>query len=111
MKRNIDLVQKELESESEERGSSDSELSESQEDEEPRIKDVLNNLSEAVSIKKGASDLLHSMATSRDILFWTPPGQLLRNNRTIPVTNIAELVEYVLLLYNEDVTKARALNT
>ena len=110
MKRNIDLVQKELESENEERGGSDSELSESQEDEEPRIKDVLNNLSEAVS-KKRASDLLHSMATSRDILFWTPPGQLLRNNRTIPVTNIAELVEYVLLPYNEDVTKPRALNT
>ena len=110
MKRNIDLVQKELESENEEMGSSDSELSESQEDEEPRIKDVLNNLSEAVS-KKRASDLLHSMATSRDILFWTPPGQLLRNNRTIPVTNIAELVEYVLLPYNEDVTKPRALNT
>ena len=110
MKRNIDLVQKELESENEEMGSSDSELSESQEDEEPRIKDVLNNLSEAVS-KKRASDLLHSMATSRDILFWTSPGQLLRNNRTIPVTNIAELVEYVLLPYNEDVTKPRALNT
>ena len=110
MKRNIDLVQKELKSENEERGSSDSELSESQEDEEPRIKDVLNNLSEAVS-KKRASDLLHSMATSRDILFGTPPGQLLRNNRTIPVTNIAELVEYVLLPYNEDVTKPRALNT
>ena len=87
MKRNIDLVQKELESENEERGSSDSELSES-EDEEPRIKDVLNNLSEAL-FKKRASDLLHSMATSRDILFWTPRGQLLRNNRTIPVTNIA----------------------
>ena len=108
MKRNIDLVQKELEIEKEERGSSDSELS--QEDEEPRIKDVLNNLSEAVS-KKGTSNLLHSMTTSRDILFWTPRGQLLRNNRTILVTNIAELVEYVLLPYNEDVTKPRALNT
>ena len=66
-KRNINLVQKELESENEERGSSDSELSES-EDEEPRIKDVLNNLSEAVS-KKGAFDSLHSMATSTDSPF------------------------------------------
>ena len=101
------LVRKGLESENEESGSSESELSES---EEPRMKFVLNNLSEAVS-KKRASDLLHSMATSRDILFWTPPGHLLRNNRTIPVTNIAELVEYVLLPYNEDVTKPRALNT
>ena len=35
--------------------------------------------------------------------FWTPRGQLLRNKHIIPVTNIAELVEYVIL--------PRALNT
>ena len=35
--------------------------------------------------------------------FWTPRGQLLRNKHIIPVTNIAELVEYVL--------PPRALNT
>ena len=91
MKRNIDLVRMGLESENEESGSSESELSES---EEPRMKVVLNNLSEAVS-RMRASDLLHSMATSRDILFWTLRGKLLRNNRIIPVTNIAQLVEYV----------------
>ena len=51
------------------------------------------------------------MATSKDILFWTPSGQLLRNKRTIPVTNIAELVEYVLLPHNAEVTKPHALNT
>ena len=61
-------------------------------DEEPRIKDVLGNLSKTVS-RKRASDLLHSMAASKDILFWTPRGQILRKNRIIPVTNIAELVE------------------
>ena len=70
-------------------------------DEEPRIKDVLENLSQSVS-RKRASDLLHSMATSKDILFWTPRGQLLRKNRLIPVTNIAELVEYVLLPHNDE---------
>ena len=42
-------------------------------DEEPRIKDVLRNLSKTVS-RKRASDLLHSMATSKDVLFWTPRG-------------------------------------
>ena len=47
-------------------------------DEEPQIKDVLGNLSKTVS-RKRASDLLHSMAASKDILFWTPRGQLLRN--------------------------------
>ena len=79
-------------------------------DEEPRIKDVLGNLSKTVS-RKRASDLLHSMAASKDILFWTPRGQLLRNQRIIPVTNIAELVEYILLPHNDEVIKPRALNT
>ena len=79
-------------------------------DEEPRIKDVLGNLSKTVS-RKRASDLLHSMAASKDILFWTPRGQILRKNRIIPVTNIAELVEYILLPHNDEVIKPRALNT
>ena len=71
------------------------------EDEEPRIKDVLSDLSSAVS-KMRSSDLLHSMATSRDILFWTPRRQLLRNKRITPVTNIVELVEYVFLPHKDD---------
>ena len=83
---------------------------EESDEEEPRINDVLNNLSNAVS-RKHASELLHSMATSKNILFWTPSGLLLRNQRPIPVTNISELVEYVLLPHNEDVAKPRALNT
>ena len=61
--------------------------------------------------EKRASDLLHSMAASKDILFWTSRRQLLRNKRIIPVTNIAELVEFVLLPHNDDVTKPSALNT
>ena len=48
-------------------------------DEGPRIKDVLENLSKTVS-KEHASDLLQSMAASNDILFWTPRGQILRKN-------------------------------
>ena len=105
MKKKIDLVEEEHESEHKESESSGDES----EDEEPRIKDVLSNLSRAVSEKR-ASDLLHSMAASKDILFWTPRGQLLRNKRIIPVTNIAELVDYVLLPHNNEVTKPRALN-
>ena len=37
-------------------------------------------------------------------------GGELRNKRIIPVTNIADLVEYVLLPHNNDVTKPRVLN-
>ena len=112
MKRKIDLVEEEHESEHEESESSGDESKDEEpgKKEEPRIKDVLSHLSRAVSEKR-ASDLLHSMAASKDILFWTPSGQLLRNKRTIPVTNIAELVEYVLLPHNNEVTKPRALNT
>ena len=107
MKRKVDWEEEEEESEKEEDSTSDDEESD---DEDPRIKDVLNNLSNAVS-KQEASDLLHSMAACKDILFWTPSGLLLRNQRMIPVTNIAELVDYVLLPHNADVTKPRALNT
>ena len=45
--------------------------------------------------KEHAFDFLYSMAASRDILFWPPRGQLLRNNPIIPVTNITDLVECV----------------
>ena len=88
MKRKIDLVEEEHESEHEESESSGDES----EDKEPRIKDVLSHLSRAVLVKR-ASDLLHSMAASKDLLFWTPRGQLLRNKRIIPVTNVTELLE------------------
>ena len=74
MKRKIDLVEEENESEHKESQSSGDES----EDEEPRIKDVLSHLFRAVSEKR-AFDLLHSMAVSKHILFWTPRGQLLRN--------------------------------
>ena len=78
--------------------------------EEPRIKDVLEVLSQLVS-RQMASDLLHSMAASKDVLFWIPREQLLRNQRIIPVTNILELVEYLLVPQNDDVVKPRALKT
>ena len=73
MKRKIDLVEDEHESEHEESESPGDES----EDEEPRIKDVLSHFFQAVSQKR-ASELLHSMAASKDILFWAPSGQLLQ---------------------------------
>ena len=106
MKRKTDLVEEEHGSKNEGNESSGDESK----DEEPRIKDVLSNLSQTVSEKR-ASELLHSMAASKDILFWTSRRQLLRNKRIIPVTNIAELVEFVLLPHNDHVAKPRALNT
>ena len=106
MKRKVDW------DEEEESDYEDSNVSENEEsdNEEPRIKDVLEGLSQLVS-RQMASNLLHSMAASKDVLFWTPCGQLLRNQRIIPVTNISDLVEYVLLPQNDDVVKPRALKT
>ena len=62
MKRKTDLIDKEHESEDEENESS----SDESEDDQPRIKDVLSHLSQAVSEKR-ASELLHSTAASKDI--------------------------------------------
>ena len=86
MKRKIDLVEEEHENEYEESESSsdESEDEDPRIKEEPRIKDVLSHLSQAVSEKR-ASDLLHSMAASKDILFWTSRGQLLPNKRITPL--------------------------
>ena len=75
MKGMIDSVEEEHESEHWEESQSSGD---EREDEEPRIKDVLSHLSRAVSEKR-AFVLLHSMAVSKHILFWTPRGQLLRN--------------------------------
>ena len=76
MKRKIDLVDEEHESEDEENESS----SDESEDEEPRIKDVFSHLSQAVSEER-ASELLRRMAAFKDILFWTPLGELMYNSR------------------------------
>ena len=65
MKKKIDLVDEEHGSEDEENESS----SDEGEDEEPRIKDVLSHLSQAVSVNR-ASELLHSMAASKDIFYY-----------------------------------------
>ena len=62
MKGKIDLVEEEQESEHEESESSGDECV----DEEPRIKDVLSHLSQAVPEKR-TSDLLHSMAASKEM--------------------------------------------
>ena len=69
MKRKIDFVEEEEhESEHEESESSGDES----EDDEPRIKDVLNHLSRAVQEKR-AFDLLHGMARLK-IFFSGPPA-------------------------------------
>ena len=85
MKRKIDLVEEEHESEHEESESSgdESEDEKPRIKEEPRIKDVLSHLSRAVPEKR-ASVLLHSMAASKDILFWTPADNYFEINALFP---------------------------
>ena len=91
----------------------DSDASDSQEEEEedePQIRNILVELSKKIPSQK-AIDFLHSLATSKNILFWTPKGEMVYHDRRIPVTNIAQLIKYVLLPYSQDVVKPRALNT
>ena len=62
----------------------------------PSISLLVQQLSKAVA-HKNAMDLLHSMATSKDILFWNSYDEMLHHNRRIPVTSMVDLVEYALL--------------
>ena len=108
MKRKMDWLNEEEEDGEE---LSDKESSDDDnEEEEPRIKLVLQELPGSAS-QKYASKLLHSMAASRNILFWTLGGELLRNQRRVPRTSIVELIEYVLLPYDQDIPEPRALNS
>ena len=90
-------------SESGEESGSGSEVSDDEEQvvEQEPFSPILIKLSRAVS-KKDASELLHSMATSKGILFWTPKGEMLYKNRRIPVASIAKLSEYIFLPYNRE---------
>lgn len=93
MKRKVDWNEKER---SDRQNTNTSE--EPSDSEEPRFKNVLESLFQAFFGQK-ASDLLHK-AASKKIVFRTPRGQSLRNWRIILVTNISELIEYVLLPHN-----------
>jgi len=88
--------------------SSDSEDEESED--EPAIQSVLDDLSDGVS-RQEAKDLLHTMAASKNILFWTSGGELLRNQRRIPETSMAELIEYVLLPYDQEISEPKGITS
>jgi len=103
-------IKRKVDWEEEEQSESEDYSDEESDEVEPRVKDVLHNLSQAVS-RERALEIMQSMATSKDILFWTPRGQLLRHQRLILMANISELVKYVFLSHNSDVAKPRALNT
>ena len=60
--------------------------------EEPMIQLILQDLPGSVSYEH-ASSLLHSMAASKNILFWNPRGELMRYQRRIPNTNMTELLK------------------
>ncbi len=79
-------------------------------EEEPRIQDVLKQLSGAVH-NENARNLLHSMAASKDILFWSPNGDLIRHKRRIPNTSIADLLEFVILPHSKDISPPKAIRS
>ena len=61
--------------------------------------------------KEKALNLLHSMAASKDILYWNSYGEMTYHQRRIPLTNMKDLIEHALLPYNPDVGVPRGLKT
>ena len=74
------------------------------------IEQVLQDLSQSIS-KDKALDFLHSLAASKNILYWNSHNEMTYHQRRIPVTNIIELIEYVMQPLNLDVKVPRGLKT
>ena len=74
------------------------------------IEDVLQDLSQSIPREK-ALEFLHTLASSKSILYWNSHGEMIYHQRRIPVTTMAELVEYAMLPYSLDVKAPRGLNT
>ena len=92
---------------SEESDSSNSSQIESKQTELERFTIILKSLPK--NIVHEASDMLHMMATSKDIIFWDQRGQLTYHGRTIPGSSVAKLLDYVLLPEEEDIGQPRGL--
>ena len=92
---------------SEESESSISSQTESRQPELERFTIILKSLPN--NIIHDAKDILHMMATSKDILFWDKHGQLSYHGRTIPGSNLSELLEHVILDEEEDIDEPRGL--
>ncbi|KXJ24787.1 hypothetical protein AC249_AIPGENE20969 [Exaiptasia diaphana] len=78
--------------------------------EDDDIEDILQDISPEIPRKK-ALDFLHTLASSKNILYWNSHGEMMYHQRRIPVTNIAELIEYAILPYSLDIKAPRGLNT
>ena len=74
------------------------------------IEKVLQNLSQSIS-KEKALAFLHTLTASKSILYWNSHGEMTYHARRIPVTSIAELIEYVMQPLNLDVKVPRGLKT
>ena len=74
------------------------------------IEDLAEQLSNSIPRDK-ALDFIHSLATSKDILNWNSHGEMMYHQRRIPVTSMADLIEYAMLPYNLEVKTPRGLKT
>lgn len=75
------------------------------------FKQILKALSKTVPRKNECPWLTpqHGNFKKYFMYFLTPKGEMLYRNRRIPVANIAEFCECILLPYNAEVPKPRAL--
>lgn len=67
-----------------------------------KVDEVLKQLSPNIPEDK-ASAFLHTMASSKAILYWNRYGEMTYHERRIPLTEMAELIDFAMLPYNPDV--------
>ncbi len=60
--------------------------------------------------KNLARDLLHSLMTSKDILYWNSWGEMVRNEQRVPGTSMAALLNIALLPYKPKAKEPKGMN-
>ena len=73
-----------------------------------RLQDILLYLNNK-SKRDTAEKILHSILTSGNILTWNPQKEMVYHGRNIPNTNIIDLLDYTLLLYEARIPEPRGL--
>ena len=74
-----------------------------------RLQDILLFLNNK-SKRDTAEKILHSILTSSDILTWNPQKEIVYHGRNIPNTNIIDLLDYTLLLYEAHIPEPRGFD-
>ncbi len=80
-----------------------------EEDENMTLTHLAGQLSKKIP-KDFVKQMLHSLITSKDILYWNSWGEMVYNQQRVPGTDISALLNYTLLPFNKKIKKPKGID-